>query len=272
MSATLAAAAAPYAAVMSGDKFQPPGISDFWQPLIGNGAFALTRPSVVLVLSVVLLGWFFYSVSGKLTVVPSKRQFKTELIYGFVRDTIGRDVIGTKEFRRFLPLLFTLFTVIVLNNVAGVIPFVQFATFSRIGFCIVATGIVYVVYHAVGIQAKGGVLPYLKSIMPPGLPWWISWFVYTLELVTFFITRPVTLALRLFGNMLAGHVMLLVFSLGGEYLLLHGSNLFLNASGVVSFGFTIVMTLFELIIEFLQAFIFTMLAAIYISGALAEEH
>lgn len=272
MSATLVAAAAPYAGVVAAEQFEPPGIESFWQPLVGEGAFALTRPSVVLVLSVGLLGWFFYSISRKLTVVPSKGQFKAELVYDFVRNTIGRDVIGTKDFRRFIPLLLTLFTVILVNNLAGIIPFVQFPTFSRIGFAVVATVIVYVVYHVVGIRAKGGVLPYMKSIMPPGLPWWIAPLVYVLELVTFFITRPVTLALRLFGNMLAGHVMLLVFSLGGEYLLLHGGNLFLNASGVVSFAFTIVMTLFELIIEFLQAFIFTMLAAIYISGALSEEH
>ncbi len=272
MSATLVAAAAPHVAVVADDGFKAPGIEDFWQPLVGDGSFALTRASIVLVLSVGLLGWFFYSVSRKLEVVPSKRQFKAELVYGFVRETIGRDVIGSKDFRRFLPLLFTLFTVILLNNLAGIIPIVQFPTFSRIAFPIVATAIVYVTYHVVGIRAKGGVGPYMKSIMPPGLPLWIAPLVYVLELVTFFITRPMTLALRLFGNMLAGHLLLLVFAVGGEYLLLHGSGIVLHASGVVAFLFTIVMTLFELIIEFLQAFIFTMLAAIYIAGALSEEH
>lgn len=272
MSATLLAAAAPHLAVVAGDKFKPPGVADFWQPLFGGGGFAFTRPSLEILLSVAVLGWFFVGASRKLTVVPSKRQFKVELIYGFVRDTIGRDVIGSKDFRRFLPLLFALFTMLLLNNLAGVIPIVQFPTFSRIAFPIAGTIIVYVVYHVVGIRAKGGVLPYLKSIMPPGLPLWIAPLVYVLELVTFFITRPITLALRLFGNMLAGHLLLLVFTVGGEYLLLHGGNLFLHASGAVSFFFTIVMTLFEVIIEFLQAFIFTILAAIYIAGALEEEH
>ena len=272
MSATLAAAAVPHAAVVADGGFKAPGVADLWQPLVGQGAFAFTRPALVLILSVGLLGWFFVSVSRKLEVVPSKRQFKAELIYGFVRDTIGRDVIGSKDFRRFLPLLFTLFTVILVNNLAGIIPFVQFPTFSRIAFPIVAALIVYVVYHVVGARAKGGVWPYLKSIMPPGIPGWIGWFVYILELVTFFITRPLTLALRLFGNMLAGHLLLLVFTVGGEYMLLHGANFGIRGAGVVSFAFTIVMTLFELVIEFLQAFIFTMLAAIYIAGALAEEH
>ncbi len=272
MIASAVAVAAPHAAVAADDGFEAPGVADFWQPLVGDGAFAFTRAALVLILSVGLLGWFFYSVSRKLQVVPSKRQFKAELVYGFVRDTIGRDVIGSKDFRRFLPLLFTMFTVILVNNLAGIIPFVQFPTFSRIAFPVVAALIVYVVYHVVGIQAKGGVWPYMKSIMPPGLPGWIAPLVYVLELVTYFITRPLTLALRLFGNMLAGHLLLLVFTVGGEYMLLHGNNVGIRGAGIVSFIFTIVMTFFELIIEFLQAFIFTMLAAIYIAGALSEEH
>jgi F-type H+-transporting ATPase subunit a len=95
--------------------------------------------------------------------------------------------------------------------------------------------------------------------------------MFVLELLTYFVTRPVTLALRLFGNMFAGHLLLLVFTLGGEYLLLHGS-VPLKGAGILAFLFTIVMTFFELLVEFLQAFIFTMLAALYIAGAVADEH
>jgi F-type H+-transporting ATPase subunit a len=101
---------------------------------------------------------------------------------------------------------------------------------------------------------------------------WLIPLMFVLELLTYFVIRPVTLALRLFGNMLAGHLMLLLFILGGEYLLLHGDSLLLNASGVLSLLFSIVMTFFELLIQFLQAFIFTILAALYISDAVAEEH
>jgi F-type H+-transporting ATPase subunit a len=93
-----------------------------------------------------------------------------------------------------------------------------------------------------------------------------------LEFLTYFAIRPMTLALRLFGNMLAGHLMLLVFIVGGEYLLLHGDNLVLKGSGVLSFGFAVFMTFFEILIEFLQAFIFTLLAALYIGDAVSEHH
>ncbi|MGB3185401.1 MAG: F0F1 ATP synthase subunit A [Ornithinimicrobium sp.] len=256
-----------------GEEFETPGVEDFWWPLIGGDSYwTFTRPSLVALLSVVLIGGFFIAVSRKLSVVPGKRQFMAEGIYGFVRDTIGRDVIGSKDFKPFVPLLFTIFTFLIVNNIAGIFPFVQFPTMSRIGFPIVITLIVYVVYNVVALQRKHGVLGYLKSLVPPGLPVWLIPLLFVLEFLTYFVIRPVTLALRLFGNMLAGHLMLLLFILGGEFLLLHGDNLFLNASGVVSLLFSIVMTFFELLIQVLQAFIFTMLAALYISDAVSEEH
>jgi F-type H+-transporting ATPase subunit a len=257
-----------------GEGFQAPGIEDFWWPLIGSDTsnWTFTRPAFVVMASVVVIGLFFVTVAGKLTVVPSKRQWLAEQAYGFVRNTIARDIIGAKDFRPFLPVLLTLFTLILFNNVMGIFPFVQYPSMSRIAFPIVLTLIVYVVYHAVAIRRKHGVLGYLKSLVPPGLPMWLRPIMFVLEALTYFIIRPLTLALRLFGNMLAGHLMLLVFVLGGEYLLLHGGNIGIQASGILGLGFGIVMTFFELLVQFLQAFIFTLLAALYISDAVSEHH
>jgi len=257
-----------------GDEgFQAPGTADFYWPVIGGDSnWAITRPMVVMAISVVVLAWFFVTVAGKLTVVPSKRQWMAEQAYGFVRNSIARDVIGAKDFKQFVPLLFTLFTLILFNNVMGVLPFVQFPTMSRIAFPIVLTLIVYVVYHTVAIRRKHGVIGYLKSLVPPGLPLWLRPIMFFLEVLTYFIIRPLTLALRLFGNMLAGHLMLLVFILGGEYLLLHGSSIFIQLSGILGLAFGVVMTFFELLVQFLQAFIFTLLTALYISDAVSEQH
>jgi F-type H+-transporting ATPase subunit a len=261
-------------AAAEGDEgFEAPGTEDFFWPVIGgDSSWAITRPMIVMAISVALLAWFFVVVAGKLTVVPSKRQWVVEQAYGFVRNSIARDVIGAKDFRPFVPLLFTLFTLILFNNVMGVLPFVQFPTFSRIAFPIVLTLIVYVVYHTVALRRKHGVIGYLKSLVPPGLPLWLRPIMFFLEVLTYFIIRPLTLALRLFGNMLAGHLMLLVFILGGEYLLLHGSSIFIQLSGVLGLAFGIVMTFFELLVQFLQAFIFTLLTALYISDAVSEHH
>jgi len=273
VSLTAVSASLTALAAAEGGEFETPGVADFWWPLIGgNSNWAFTRPSLVALLSVVLIAGFFLVVTRKLSIVPGKRQFVAEGIYNFVRNTISRDVIGSKDFKPFLPLLFTLFTLILVNNIAGIIPFVQFPTTSRIGFPIVLTLIVYMVYHVTAVRRKHGVVNYLKSLVPPGLPMWLIPLMFFLEFLTYFLIRPVTLALRLFGNMLAGHLMLLLFILGGEYLLLHGSNIFLNASGIFSLLFAIVMTFFELLIQFLQAFIFTILAALYISDAVSEEH
>ena len=253
--------------------FVTPGVANFWWPVVGGDtAWALTRPALVLLLTVGFLGWFFVSTTSRLSLVPSKRQWMTEQVYGFVRNTIARDIIGAKDFKPFIPLLFTLFTMLLVNNVAGIIPFIQFPTFSRLGFPIVLTLIVYVVYHTVALRRKHGVVGYMKSLVPPGLPGWLKPILFVLEFLTYFIIRPLTLALRLMGNMLAGHLMLLVFILGGEYLLLHGDTIFLKFSGILSFGFAILMTFFELLIEFLQAFIFTLLAALYIGDAVSEHH
>ena len=257
-----------------GEGFTPPSVGDFYWPVIAgtDSNWAFTRPALVLLISVAIIAWFYLSVAGRLSIVPSKRQWIAEQSYDFVRNTIARDIIGAKDFKPFLPLLFTMFTLILFNNVMGIFPFVQYPTMSRIAFPIVLTAIIYLVYHAVGIQRKHGIVGYLGSLIPPGLPTWLKPIMFVLEFLTYFFIRPLTLALRLFGNMLAGHLMLLVFILGGEYLLLEGGNIGLQAAGVVSFGFSIVMTFFELLIQFLQAFIFTLLAAIYIADAVSEHH
>ncbi len=257
----------------SGTAFVSPGVRDFFWPLVGGDSnYAFTRPSLFMLVSVVALGWFFIASTRKLTVVPGKGQFLVEQVYGFVRNTIGRDVIGSKDFQRFTPLLFTIFTMVLLNNLFGIIPFIQFPTMGRIAFPIVLTLVIYVVYHVVGFRAKGGFIPYIKSMVPPGLPGWVIPLMFILELATYFVIRPLTLALRLFGNMFAGHLLLLVFIVGGEYLVFESGNIGLAGAGILSFLFSIVMTFFELLVEFLQAFVFTILAALYLADAVSEEH
>jgi F0F1-type ATP synthase, subunit a len=116
-----------------------------------------------------------------------------------------------------------------------------------------------------------GLRAYFKNLVPGGLPGWIVPSIFFLEVITFFITRPLTLALRLFGNMFAGHMLLLLFITGGEYMMIHGS-FGLKIAGAGSFVMAFVLTIFEILIEFLQAYIFTLLAATYIAGSLADEH
>ncbi len=275
MSLTLIQVPAVAASGGGGGSFETPTTAEFWQPLItfgGNENFAITRSSIVVLATAAVIGWFFVTTSGRLSLVPSRRQYYAEQAYDFVRNTIGRDVIGAKDFKPFVPLLLTLFSLILLNNVAGIIPFVQFPSSSRIAFPLVLTLIVYVVYNVTALKRKHGLIGYLKSLVPPGIPPGINILVFVIELATYFIIRPLTLALRLFGNMLAGHMLLLVFFLGAEYLLFTSPGLGMKGAGVVAFAGGVLMTFFELLIEVLQAFIFTMLAAVYIADAVSEHH
>ena len=217
-----------------------------------------------------ILSWFLIATTRKAAVVPSKGQWFTEGLYNFVRNDVARDIIGSKEFLRYVPLLFSLFSMILLNNLFGVIPFFQFPTFGRVGFPIALTLVVFIWYHAVGIKRKGG-WGHVKSMIPTGLPGPIYLLIIPLELLTYFVTRPLTLALRLFGNMFAGHMLLLLFVTGGEYMLIHGS-FGLKLAGAGSFLMGAVLTVFEALVEVLQAYIFTLLAATYIAGSLADEH
>jgi len=252
------------------ETFVAPGTSDFWQPLIGDGAFALTRSAILYAVAAIGMSIVAVRVSGRLKLVPSKGQFISESLYDLVRNSLGRDIIGAKDFIKFMPLLFSLFIVILLNNLFGVIPFIQFPTMSRLGYPIALAAVVYLTYHAVGISRKG-FIGWFKSFLPSGLPGWLVPLVYLLEFFTYVIIRPATLALRIFGNMFAGHLLLLTFTFGGEFLLLHSTTPN-KAAGVLSFLFTLVMSAFEIIIEFLQAYIFVLLTAVYIAGAVADEH
>jgi F-type H+-transporting ATPase subunit a len=251
--------------------YEAPGTGIFWQPLFGSGQWAVTRADIVAVLSVILISWWLLASTRRMAMVPAPGQFFTEQVYAFVRNSVGRDIIGSREFLGYVPFLFALFVFILLNNLFGIIPPVQFPTLGRIGFPIALTLIVYVVYHTVGVR-RFGVVGYLKHMIPPGVPGWVLGILVPLELLTYFFTRPVTLALRIWGNMFAGHLLLVLFVTGGEWFIFESGKLAYIPLGMFSYVFAFVMTIFEGLIEFLQTYIFILLTALYIAGSLAEEH
>lgn len=253
-----------------GEGFTPPSVQDFWHPLIGTGSFALTRPMVLMVLATVLTAGLLLVGTKRLRLVPSKGQAMLESVYNIPRNSVARDMLGQAHFKPYLPMLVSLFMIILVSNLMGVIPVIQYPPTARIGIPLALTLFVYLLYLGIGFKRRGFV-GYFKALVPAGLPGWIVPLLFFLELITFFFTRPVTLALRLFGNMFAGHILLLLMALGGEYMLLHGG-FPLNVMSLGPFAMFIVLTVFEILIEFLQAYIFTLLAAFYIADSLADEH
>lgn len=267
--------------VTRSEGFTPPGPSDFDLPPIGpDNTFELfgqsfflgvTKPMLQIVLAAGLVFWFFYATSKPRSMVPNRMQYVAESGYGFVRNSMGRDIIGSHDFMRFVPYLFTLFFFILLNNLFASIPFIQFPTMSRSGMVYGLALLSWVIYNAAGMK-KHGVGGYFKlQSVPPGITGPILALLVPLEFLSNILVRPVTLALRLFANMFAGHLLLILFALGGEYLLVHGATL-IKPVGLVAWLLFIAIAFLEMLIQFLQAYVFVLLNAMYISGALADEH
>ncbi|TWD75132.1 ATP synthase F0 subcomplex A subunit [Kribbella amoyensis] len=253
-------------------EFNPPGPDDFNLPPIIDGVEWFTKPVLVAALSVVLIVWFFWGASRKAAVVPTKLQFAGELGYNFVRNSIARDAIGSQEYMKYVPYLCGLFFFILLNNVAATVPLVQFPTFSHIGWAYSAAILSWVIYNAVGIR-KHGFLGYLKhQTMPAGVPAWLMPLMIPIEFISNILVRPVSLSLRLFANMFAGHILLLVFVLGGEYMLLHSGSIALGGVGILTLLMGLAIAGLELFVQCIQAYIFVVLSAQYIGSAIAEDH
>ncbi len=237
-----------------GEGFVPPSANDFILPPITESIPWLTKPVLLAFLAVIVISVFFILSSRKASTVPSKLQFAGESVYGFIRDGLAKDVLGP-EFMRFVPYLFTLFTFVLVNNIFAIVPMLQFSAMSRVGFPYALAIITYLVYHYVGVKRQG-LGHYLKGIaFMPGVPKPIYVLLTPIEIATFFIVRPFTLGLRLFANMFAGHLLLLVFILGGEHLLQGVIGLKL----VSPFAFTmgVLLTFFEFMVQCLQAYIYS---------------
>lgn len=252
-----------------GGTFVPPGAGDFDLPPIFLG---ITKPMLLAVLSVVIIAAFFLMAARRLSVVPSKFTFIAESVYDFGRNNIAREMIGSKDFMPFVPLIVTMFTFILVNNIFGIIPILQFPTMAHIGFPLaLSLLIVYPLWNYLGIRKHGFVGHFKNQLVPSGVPKGVLILLVPVEAFVKFFMNPLTHAIRVFAAMFAGHLILLVFTLAGQYLLLEAAPVFKPVS-IVSWAFAIAMTFVEALIQVLQAFIFALLAANYIAMALADDH
>ena len=184
---------------------------------------------------------------------------------GVIMQTMGRDGLG------WTPFMLTLFLFIYLCNVPGIIPFFQMPATARMAIPASLALLVWVVYNGAGIkhQGFGG---YFKSVLfPPGVPKALYVLVTPIEFISAIIVRPFSLAVRLFANMLAGHILLVTFALLSESLF-QAKDKILIPFGVLPMFMLIFLTGFEVLVAFLQAYIFTILTAVYIGGAVHPEH
>jgi len=270
---TIASAAlAASGLVATAEPYNPPGPHNFDLPAVFTiGGTDVTKPMLELVLSAVLVFGFFYLASRQLSMVPGRLQYVGESAYGFVRNGLARDLIGGHDFLPYVPYLASLFFFILLNNLFGSIPFIQFPAFSRVGMVYALAGVSWVVYNVAGIR-RHGFLGYLKlQTVPAGVGKAILPLLIPLEFFSNIVVRPITLALRLFANMFAGHILAILFSTGGLYLLTEVGGI-KGLVGILAWVMFILVAFLEILVQFLQAYVFVLLNAMYIGGALAEEH
>ncbi len=251
--------------------FQPPDttIFDFTKKcLIGHGSYCITKVTFWMLMSTVIIGVLFILAFRKPKLVPTGVQNALEALIEFIRNGIVLEVMGPDGLP-FLPFLTVIFVFVWVNNLFGIIPGIQFPTTSRIAIPLILALTVYVTYNVAGVVKQGG-LHYLKNtLLPPGVPK-LGYILFTpIELISVFIVRPLTLTVRLLANMIAGHLILTIFFLGAWYLQWKLQTvLFAGAS----FALGTFITGFEVLVGVLQAYIFTILTAVYISGAINPEH
>ncbi len=242
----------------------PPSVEDFHLVPAWVSKF-----TVLVWIAVALIIIFFLVLYRNPKLVPTRGQWLAESFYGFVRDRVAGDLIG-HEGLRFAPYLATLFSFILLTNLFGIVPGIQISTNTHIAFTAMLAVISYVLFVAVGIRKFGFWHYWKKSLFLPA-PLAVQPILIPIEFVSTFVVRPLTLAIRLFANMFAGHVILLVFTLGG-FVLLNSSAWFLKPISVLSWVMAIALTFLEALVILLQAYVFVVLTASYVQGALVEDH
>lgn len=220
---------------------------------IGGLDLSFTNSSLFMVIAVALAASFFLIGLRRGALVPGRWQSAVELTYGFVaglfRDTVGQDG------RRYFPAVFTLFMFILIGNLLGMLPY-SFTFTSHIIVTFVMAAIVFVAVTILGFAKHG--MHFFSFFVPPGAPVWMWPLLIPIEVISY-LSRPVSLSVRLFANMLAGHTLIKVIA---------GFITVLGVAGILPLALVVALTGLEILIAFLQAYVFAILTCLYINDAL----
>lgn len=269
-SATLAAGLAAVApAAGGGEGFEPPTLADFFPEafLLAGTPFAINRIMMVRLIMTAALVLFFGIGAARAKVVPGRFQNVCEMLLGFARVNIAEEIIGERRAKPYVPIITTIFLGVLFLNISGVIPGLNIAATSVIGMPIVFAVVAYVVFFYAGIKSHGlgGFLR--SSVLPAGVPKALWILIIPIEFLSNLIMRPVTLTIRLLANMVSGHFLLALCYAATSALFFHAAAA-LKGLGVVTFGVALAFVLFEIFVATLQAYIFALLTAVYISSSL----
>jgi F-type H+-transporting ATPase subunit a len=239
-------------------------VSEIVQIEIAHHNFSLTNSSLYMIIAVAIACALMLLGPKAGVIVPGRLQSLAEMAYEFVAGMV-RSAAG-EHGMRFFPLVFCIFMFILICNVVGVLPY-SFTVTSHIIITAALALLVFFTVIIVGIKENG--LHFFKLFVPSGVPIYILPLVVAIEIISFF-TRPLSHSVRLFANMLAGHITLNVF--GGFVVMLLGASAVFKALAVLPFAMTVGLYALELLVAFLQAYVFTMLTCMYLNDALHPGH
>ncbi len=231
---------------------------------IGGHEIAFTNSSLFMVIAVAGITALMLGATGSRSLVPGRMQSIAELSYEFVADTLKSS--AGSEGMKFFPLVFSLFMFILVANVIGIIPY-AFTVTSHIVITASLSLLVFLTVIAYGIYRNG--FRFLKLFVPSGIPLYILPLIVFIEILSF-LSRPISHSVRLFANMLAGHITLKVF--GGFVTMLGGFGIAGWLGATLPLAMTVALTALELLVAFLQAYVFTILTCIYLNDAIHPGH
>jgi F-type H+-transporting ATPase subunit a len=229
--------------------------------------YGFNKIAFISLVAIVATSVLFILGNRKRSMVPKGAQNLVESSVAFIRDGIVLETMGP-DGMRYLPYLVSLFFFILIGNIFEVIPFFHMPANARMAGPAVLALITWAYYIAVGLKHQGPKY-FINAIAPPGVPKALYILVVPIEFLSTFIVRPFSLAVRLFANMLAGHILLVTFSV--LCITLFTASL-LALVLPLSFFMLVALTGFEVMVAFLQAYIFTILAAVYIGSSMHAEH
>jgi F-type H+-transporting ATPase subunit a len=262
-----AAAAAGGCHLFSGCGFPAPGLQDFnFQKLFSIGGWNVTKPEVLAILVTLVVIVFFWVAFAKPTMIPGKTQSIGEMAILAVRDQVIRPQLGAKG-DKYLAYISAMFFWILLCNLIELVPILQFPVMSRIGFVLPMMLIMYVLYWYQGFKTKG-FIGYFRSWIPQ-VPLFVLPLLILIEVAKYVIIQPFTLAIRLFANMFAGHLLLSIFMVATWYLAGASIGLVYAAGSLFMVFFVFLL---EILVGLLQAFIFTTLISSYLADSLEYHH
>jgi F-type H+-transporting ATPase subunit a len=240
-----------------------------WEGLFFKGTvFEINKTVLLLWITVAIVAAMFLAAARRRELVPTGIRNVIEAGIEFVERGIAREAMGA-EGADWVPFLTTMFFFILFLNLWGIIPLVQFPPTSRIAIPLYLALQTWVLFIAVGIKTQGPVRYFRNSLIPPGVPKALYPLVVPIEFLSVFLVQPFSLAIRLFANMMAGHLLLVAFSVIAAALWTKSLMVLILPLPVAT---AVALTGFELLVGVLQAYIFTILTAVYIGQSIHPEH